>query len=95
MSAVFKIHKNLWSLALDVQAASSRIHACMQAWPDVQVTEHILSPSADIWLFSFMSEEFILLNDLHHGLDIRFARRENAALARQFIQQFTARLPSP
>ena len=84
-----KINKSLWSLPLDFSIDSSEINELIKVM-DIELQEVIISPNADMWYFLFMKEEFILVNDVDDGLDIRFFKKENEDLAKKFINKITS-----
>ena len=84
-----KINKSLWSLPLDFSFDSSEINELIKVM-DIELQEVIISPNADMWYFLFMKEEFILVNDVDDGLDIRFFKKENEDLAKKFINKITS-----
>jgi hypothetical protein len=84
-----KINKSLWSLPLDFSFDSSEINELIKVM-DIELQEVIISPNADMWYFLFMKEEFILVNDVDDGLDIRFFRKENENLAKKIINKITS-----
>ena len=84
-----KINKSLWSLPLDFSFDSSEINELIKGM-DIELQEVIISPNADMWYFLFMKEEFILVNDVDDGLDIRFFRKENENLAKKIINKITS-----
>ena len=84
-----KINKSLWSLPLDFSFDSSEINELIKGM-DIELQEVIISPNADMWYFLFMKEEFILVNDVDDGLDIRFFKKENENLAKKFINKITS-----
>ena len=85
----FKINKSLWSLLLDFSFDSSEINELIKM-SDIELQEVVVSPNADMWYFSFMEEEFILVNDVDDGLDIRFFKKENEDLAKKIINKITS-----
>lgn len=84
-----KINKSLWSLPLDFSINSSEINELIKLM-DIELQEVIISPNADMWYFLFMKEEFILVNDVDDGLDIRFFKKENEDLAKKIINKITS-----
>ena len=84
-----KINKSLWSLPLDFSFDSSEINELIKVM-DIELQEVVISPNADMWYFLFMKEEFILVNDVDDGLDIRFFKKENEDLAKKFINKITS-----
>ena len=84
-----KINKSLWSLPLDFSFDSSEINELIKVM-DIELQEVIISPNADMWYFLFMKEEFILVNDVDDGLDIRFFKKENEDLAKKIINKITS-----
>ena len=84
-----KINKSLWSLPLDFSFDSSEINELIKVM-DIELQEVIISPNADMWYFLFMKEEFILVNDVDDGLDIRFFKKENENLAKKIINKITS-----
>ena len=84
-----KINKSLWSLPLDFSFDSSEINELIKVM-DIELQEVVISPNADMWYFLFMKEEFILVNDVDVGLDIRFFKKENEDLAKKFINKITS-----
>lgn len=84
-----KINKSLWSLPLDFSINSSEINELIKVM-DIELQEVIISPNADMWYFLFMKEEFILVNDVDDGLDIRFFKKENEDLAKKIINKITS-----
>ncbi|KXU13344.1 hypothetical protein SINDD18_00950 [Streptococcus infantis] len=84
-----KINKSLLSLPLDFSFDSSEINELIKGM-DIELQEVIISPNADMWYFLFMKEEFILVNDVDDGLDIRFFKKENENLAKKFINKITS-----
>lgn len=84
-----KINKSLWSLPLDFSFDSSEINELIKVM-DIELQEVIISPNADMWYFLFMKEEFILVNDVDVGLDIRFFKKENEDLAKKIINKITS-----
>lgn len=84
-----KINKSLWSLPLDFSFDSSEINELIKGM-DIELQEVIISPNADMWYFLFMKEEFILVNDVDDGLDIRFFKKENENLAKKIINKITS-----
>jgi hypothetical protein len=84
-----KINKSLWSLPLDFSIDSSEINELIKVM-DIELQEVIISPNADMWYFLFMKEEFILVNDVDDGLDIRFFKKENEDLAKKIINKITS-----
>ena len=84
-----KINKSLWSLPLDFSFDSSEINELIKVM-DIELQEVIISPNADMWYFLFMKEEFILVNDVDDGLDIRFFKKENDNLAKKIINKITS-----
>ena len=84
-----KINKSLWSLPLDFSFDSSEINELIKVM-DIELQEVIMSPNADMWYFLFMKEEFILVNDVDDGLDIRFFKKENKNLAKKIINKITS-----
>lgn len=84
-----KINKSLWSLPLDFSFDSSEINELIKVM-DIELQEVIISPNADMWYFLFMKEEFILVNDVYDGLDIRFFKKENENLAKKIINKITS-----
>ena len=84
-----KINKSLWSLSLDFSFDSSEINELINVI-DIELQEVVISPNADMWYFLFMKEEFILVNDVDVGLDIRFFKKENEDLAKKFINKITS-----
>lgn len=83
-----KISKSLWSIALDLDFDSSEIERLINKI-GVDLQEVNISPNADMWHFSFMEEDFILVNDVDDGLDIRFFKKENENLAKKIIKKIT------
>ena len=84
-----KINKSLWSLPLDFSFDSSEINELIKVM-DIELQEVVISPNADMWYFLFMKEEFILVNDVDDGLDIRFFKKENEDLAKKIINKITS-----
>ena len=84
-----KINKSLWSLPLNFSFDSSEINELIKVM-DIELQEVIISPNADMWYFLFMKEEFILVNDVDDGLDIRFFKKENEDLAKKIINKITS-----
>ena len=84
-----KINKSLWSLPLDFSFDSSEINELIKVM-DIELQEVIISPNADMWYFLFMKEEFILVNDVDDGLDIRFFKKENEDLSKKIINKITS-----
>lgn len=84
-----KINKSLWSLPLDFSFDSSEINELIKVM-DIELQEVVISPNADMWYFLFMKEEFILVSDVDDGLDIRFFKKENEDLAKNFINKITS-----
>lgn len=84
-----KINKSLWSLPLGFSFDSSEINELIKVM-DIELQEVIISPNADMWYFLFMKEEFILVNDVDDGLDIRFFKKENENLAKKIINKITS-----
>ena len=84
-----KINKSLWSLSLDFSFDSSEINELINVI-DIELQEVVISPNADMWYFLFMKEEFILVNDVDDGLDIRFFKKENEDLAKKIINKITS-----
>ena len=84
-----KINKSLWSLPLDFSFDSSEINELIKVM-DIELQEVVISPNADMWYFLFMKEEFILVNDVDVGLDIRFFKKENEDLAKKIINKITS-----
>ena len=84
-----KINKSLWSLPLDFSFDSSEINELIKVM-DIELQEVIISPNADMWYFLFMKEEFILVNDVDDGFDIRFFKKENENLAKKIINKITS-----
>ena len=84
-----KINKSLWSLPLDFSFDSSEINELIKVM-DIELQEVIISPNADMWYFLFMKEEFVLVNDVDDGLDIRFFKKENENLAKKIINKITS-----
>ena len=84
-----KINKSLWSLSLGFSFDSSEINELIKVM-DIELQEVIISPNADMWYFLFMKEEFILVNDVDDGLDIRFFKKENEDLAKKIINKITS-----
>ena len=84
-----KINKSLWSLPLGFSFDSSEINELIKVM-DIELQEVIISPNADIWYFLFMKEEFVLVNDVDDGLDIRFFKKENENLAKKIINKITS-----
>ncbi len=84
-----KINKSLWSLSLDFSFDSSEINELINVI-DIELQEVVISPNADMWYFLFMKEEFILVNDVDVGLDIRFFKKENEDLAKKIINKITS-----
>ena len=84
-----KINKSLWSLPLDFSIDSSEINELIKVM-DIELQEVIISPNADMWYFLFMKEEFILVNDVDVGLDIRFFKKENEDLAKKIINKINS-----
>ena len=84
-----KINKSLWSLPLDFSFDSSEINELIKVM-DIELQEVVISPNADMWYFLFMKEEFILVNDVDDGLDIRFFKKENENLAKKIINKITS-----
>lgn len=90
---VLKINKSLWSLPLDFSFDSSEINELIKVM-DIELQEVIISPNADMWYFLFMKEEFILVNDVDDGLDIRFFKKENEDLAKKIINKIINKITS-
>ena len=88
-----KINKSLWSLPLDFSFDSSEINELIKVM-DIELQEVIISPNADMWYFLFMKEEFILVNDVDDGLDIRFFKKENENLAKKIINKIINKITS-
>ena len=84
-----KINKSLWSLPLDFSFDSSEINELIKVM-DIELSEVVISPNADMWYFLFMKEEFILVSDVDDGLDIRFFNKENENLAKKIINKITS-----
>ena len=84
-----KINKSLWSLPLDFSIDSSEINELIKVM-DIELQEVIISPNADMWYFLFMKEEFILVNDVDDGLDIRFFKKENEDLSKKIINKINS-----
>ena len=84
-----KINKSLWSLSLDFSFDSSEINELINVI-DIELQEVVISPNADMWYFLFMKEEFILVNDVDVGLDIRFFKKENEDLAKKIINKINS-----
>lgn len=84
-----KINKSLWSLPLGFSFDSSEINELIKVM-DIELQEVIISPNADMWYFLFMKEEFVLVNDVDDGLDIRFFKKENENLAKKIINKITS-----
>lgn len=83
-----KISNSLWSIALNSNFDSSEIEKLIKTI-GIELQEVNISPNADMWHFLFMQEEFILVNDIDDGLDIRFFKKENENLAKQIIKKIT------